>query len=75
MKTFPKMIYRDGVKLDDRRVVADEAELANAAADGYLPLDMVAVKGGKPAEAPAPAPAPRARKAKAVEPEAGADLA
>lgn len=50
---YPLMLYRGGVNLADHVIVADEAAEQGALADGYARLDMAAVKGEQPAEAPA----------------------
>jgi hypothetical protein len=44
---FPLMVYRDGRKLDDFRIVANEQEKADAADAGYLMLDMRAFMAAK----------------------------
>lgn len=75
MNQFPKMIYRGGADLRDRRIVHDAEELQQAAEEGYFPHGTQAEAPETP-EAPAPAsdPAPvtprrtRSPRAQAVKP-------
>lgn len=49
---FPLMLYLDGVKLDQYRVVNDEAEQAQAETEGYQRLNLAAAKGLEPEASP-----------------------